>query len=105
MALLPAILLRHLPGGNRVGLQLAEAGQLLLLRDVQPELDDHRPVIGQLPLKRDDILATLAPGSRVDLLARPTGQNLAIPGAIKYRDLALAGDLEPEAMEPGVLGL
>jgi len=54
---------------------------------------------------RADVLAALAPGRSVEPLAGPRRQDLAIPRAIEDRDLTVAGDLEPEAMEPGILRL
>ena len=86
----------HLVALVEGGLAVAEAAQLLLLADVEPELEDDDPVLGQLALE----LVELAVGPPPFRLARKSLQALdedpAVPGAVVDRDHPGPGHVPPE---------
>ena len=85
------LLLADLPGGGRVFLDLLEPLLLLLLVDVQPELDDHRAGVGQLPLELLDVLVGLSPLALRGQTLHPLDQHAAVPGAVEDGEIASAG--------------
>jgi hypothetical protein len=95
----------HAPGLSRVLLQLAEAGGLLLLAEVHPELEDQRAVLAERPLERDDPVQTMIVLGHVDPSESPLQQRLRVPGPEEDPDMSVRGEIPPEAPVFGPLVL
>ena len=70
----PPVLVGQLPALQRVLLALLESLQLLLRRDVQPELDQDRPLVGEAALEVVDLVVGARPlvlATRTPPPARP----------------------------------
>ena len=93
------VLLGELPALERGPLTILEAAQLLVGRDVQPELHEHDAVIGELLLERVDLVVGALPlrwrRESLDAL----DQHAAVPAAVENRDHARARQMPPEAPE------
>jgi len=81
--------------------QHLEPPPLFLPADVQPELDNHVAVVGQGVLKIHDVAVAFAPLLFRRHAFHPLDQHPAIPAPIKDGHLAIVGQLEPEAPQPG----
>jgi hypothetical protein len=92
----PPVLLGQLPGLQRIALPRLEPLELLSGREVQPELDDDHALVGQRPLEVDDLPVGTPPllfsGEPLD----PLHQDAAVPGPVKHRHAAPAGQHRPE---------
>ena len=94
---------RHLPGRGGRLCQLDKAAQLFLARDVQPELDEDGSVIRQRVLELVDLLIGGDPLRRRRQSLHPFDQHAAVPTPVIDGDLPIAGNVHPEAPEPGLL--
>jgi len=98
---MPPVLRLNVPALERVFFQNLETSPLLLSADMQPELDHHVAVVGDGALKIHNVTVALAPL----LLRRQTFDSLhqhsAIPTAVENGHLAIVGQFEPKAPQPG----
>src|SRR6187200_1169522 len=79
------------------GLTLAEAPQLLVVRHMQPVLQDDDAVVSQLLLETVQLPERAHPFILATETLQALHQHPAIPGPVKDRDPAVAWDLAPEA--------
>ena len=100
-ALLPVapVLVGQLPGLERVALAALEAAQLLVGRDVQPELDDQHALGGQRALEAGDLVVGAAPLLLGREALHPLDQHPPVPGAVEHGHAAPAGQRRREAPE------
>jgi len=103
LVLLP-FLLAHPPRHGRVALQLLESLLLLLPADVEPELDQDRAAVGQLPLEVADVVHRRAPLPGVGVL-HALVQHAPVPGMVEDDHLAGARQNVPEAPHPRVVAI
>ncbi len=74
-----------------------EALLLLLLRQVEPELEDERPLGGEHALEADDLVAGVVELGVVRLSVGPPDDRLRVPRAEEDPHLPLGRELPPEA--------
>src|SRR5262249_43510771 len=84
---------------------LAEASELLILADREPELSHDQVVANELVLEIVDLGVRPHPvGFRAQVLD-PFDQHTAIPRAVEDHDPAAAGNMPPEAPQVGLRAL
>jgi hypothetical protein len=92
----PPVLRGQLPGLQRIAFPRLEPPELFFRRQVQPELDHDHALVGQRPLEVDDLPVGAPPlllgGEPLD----PLDQDTAVPGSVKHRHAAPAGQHRPE---------
>jgi hypothetical protein len=92
----PPVFCGQLPGFQRIVLPRLEPFELLPRRQVHPELDHDHALVGQRPLEVDDLPIGAPPlllgGEPLD----PLDQDAAVPGPVKHRHAAPAGQHRPE---------
>src|SRR5204862_108405 len=76
------VLVRQLPALQRLAPATLEAPQLLLVRDVHPELDQDRALRGERALEADDLVVGPAPLLLGREALHALDQHAAVPGAV-----------------------
>ncbi|MNZ55557.1 hypothetical protein D3C78_734860 [compost metagenome] len=95
LALLP-VQFAEPPAVLRVLLQHLQAGLELLLRQVEPELEEQRALVAEHPLEALRRRAAGVQGGLVDIAVDPRMQQLAVPVAEEDADLPLGRQPAPE---------
>ena len=99
--------LEHVAAAAGKRLDLLQAAPLLLAREMEPEFQDQRALVGQHQLEPVDGLQLALEGVVVDHLEHPILERLVVPGAEHDAELALGREVAPVAphARPGPLHL
>ena len=99
------VLLRQLPGLERIVAAPDEPAQLLLVRHVHPELDHDHALLGQRVLEVGDLLVGAAPLHLGGQVLDPLDQDPPVPAAVEDGHAAPSGKGRPEAPQEVVAQL
>ena len=97
--------LRHLPARGGVVLEAAEALAEPLLREVDPQLHDERPVLREHLLEEGDLGQHPVVAGAAQPAEGPLHERLGVPGAEEDADAAPRGQAHPVAPPPRPLPL
>src|SRR5687768_15288861 len=93
------VLVRELPGLERIRGARLEAAELLVLRDLDPELAHDRAVADQLALELVDFTIRALPLGLGAELLDALDEDASVPGAVEDAEPAARREPPPEAVE------